>query len=65
MLEAERGQRGGIVKVQLAHEVGAVFFNGFHADVEEVGNFLVLVAFPQQFQNLFLALLFRVFRPSR
>lgn len=48
MLEGERREGGGIVKVELAHEVGTVFFDGFHADVQEVGNFLVLVALPQQ-----------------
>ena len=56
LLDGIGGQGGGIVKVQLAHNVGAVFFNRLDADVQQPSNFLILVSLPQQLQHFPLAL---------
>jgi hypothetical protein len=44
------------MEVQLLHQVGPVSLHGFHADAELIGNLLVFVSLPNQFENLSLPL---------
>ncbi len=40
------------MKVQLPHQVVAVFFDGFWADKKQIGDFFVFVAFGDELEHL-------------
>ena len=44
------------MKVQLLHNIRPVLLYGLGTDTEVIGDFLVLISFPDQFQNLFFPL---------
>ena len=51
LFDGKCSQRGGIVEVQLLHEIRAVFLDGLQAKVEKVSDLSVLVPFGNQLQH--------------
>jgi len=49
LFNGKRRQCRGAVQVQLGHYIGPVLFNRLYADVQQLADFLVIVAFGKQF----------------